>query len=180
MIRSHSFLSSFWRAPALAAACGAMATGFTLSAAAETTASAPPERPGRYTMSPVDGGFLRLDTDTGSVTFCSGTGAQWACSPVADNGKGPATGPGEDVKKLQNEAAKLKEENRILREALTLDPPVTTPGAPSGEPAPTGTLPTEQDVDKAFDYVEGMFKKFRERLKRLDEETKPVPKTGTL
>ena len=31
-------------------------------------------------------------------------------------------------------------------------------------------IPTEQDVDKLFDYVEGMVKKLKERLKRLEEQ----------
>lgn len=34
---------------------------------------------GRFTMSPVDGGFLRLDKETGAVAMCARSGTAWAC-----------------------------------------------------------------------------------------------------
>lgn len=137
------------------------------------------ENAARYSLSPVEGGFLRLDTTTGAVSFCSGTGPQWTCSAVADTSKASS----DQLTALQSEAAKLREENRALREALTAQPPVPNlpgPGVAGEPPAPKQTLPTEEDVDKAFDYVEGMFKKFRDRLKRLEDESKSEPKAGTL
>lgn len=36
-------------------------------------------------------------------------------------------------------------------------------------------MPTEKDVDKLFDYVEGMVKKFKERIDRLEREAKKEP-----
>ena len=54
--------------------------------------------------------------------------------------------------------------------------------APHGDsvpPAPPGNLdmPTEKDVDKLFDYVEGMVKKFKERIDRLEKEAKKKEET---
>ncbi len=49
------------------------------------------------------------------------------------------------------------------------EPPLagdTVPPAPPGDLA----VPTERDVDKLFDYVEGMVKKFKERIQRLEKE----------
>ncbi|MFV0369734.1 MAG: hypothetical protein ACK5KM_14875, partial [Hyphomicrobiaceae bacterium] len=40
-------------------------------------------------------------------------------------------------------------------------------------PQPSGkgfNVPTEKDLDQAFDYFEGMLKKFRERLKKFEED----------
>ncbi len=55
-------------------------------------------------------------------------------------------------------------------------------GPPAGDtvpPAPPGDLPVpnERDVDKLFDYVEGMVKKFKERIDRLEREAKKQPET---
>ena len=46
--------------------------------------SLPDEENGRYTLSPVADGVIRLDTRTGAVSTCSNTGAGWACHVVPD------------------------------------------------------------------------------------------------
>ena len=54
----------------------------------------------------------------------------------------------------------------------------TQPAPPpvAGPPAEKFQLPTEEEVDSALDYVERMFKKFRDRLRNLEQEEK---KPGT-
>lgn len=105
------------------------------------------ERPGRYTMSPADDGFVRLDTETGEMAFCKrSSDGTWACAPMATK------------------------------------PSLSEPGAPSAtapDLAPPGeesngkiTVPSEQDIDKLFDFVESMMNKLKERLKRLEEKEK--------
>src|ERR1041385_6555336 len=39
---------------------------------------------GRYALSPVGDGVVRLDTRTGSVSTCNNSGAGWACYVVPD------------------------------------------------------------------------------------------------
>ncbi len=39
---------------------------------------------GRYALSPVTDGVIRLDTRTGAVSTCSNTGTGWACYAVPD------------------------------------------------------------------------------------------------
>ena len=51
------------------------------SAAAQSLSD---EENGRYTLSPVADGVIRLDTRTGAVSTCSNTGAGWACHVVPD------------------------------------------------------------------------------------------------
>jgi uncharacterized protein (DUF3084 family) len=51
------------------------------SAAAQ---SMPDTENGRYTLSPVTDGVVRLDTRTGAVSTCSNAGAGWACYSVPD------------------------------------------------------------------------------------------------
>jgi hypothetical protein len=59
-------------------ACLAAAT----PAAAQEAAPVP-----RYTFTPVPDGALRLDTQTGDVSFCAGTAASGACTPVVDEAR---------------------------------------------------------------------------------------------
>ena len=47
-------------------------------------------------------------------------------------------------------------------------PPVVFPSASAFEKV-IDAIPGEQDVDQAFDYFEGMMKKFRERMKKLED-----------
>lgn len=154
----------------LTAATGLAATGRALAA---------DERPGRFTMSPTDGGFLRLDTETGAVSFCTKKDGAFACEPTPD---------GQAALKTEND--KLRAENKILKDELKsmeetfglAKPGEAKPGegpkVGEGGPRPGGNggklqLPSEKDVDQAFDYVEKMMKKLRERLKRLEDENKP-------
>src|ERR1700722_5801466 len=51
------------------------------SAAAQ---SMPDAENGRYALSPVPDGVVRLDTRTGAVSTCSNSGAGWACYAVPD------------------------------------------------------------------------------------------------
>jgi len=71
-------------------------TALTVAVASLTagTAVLAQERPGRYTMSPVEGGFLRLDTETGAIALCTRRNETWSCEPVADTAPPkPAAGP---------------------------------------------------------------------------------------
>lgn len=136
-------------------------------AAAPLAASAANDESGRYSMSPADGGFVRLDRQTGAMTFCTKTDAAWACSPMADAQQSSNT----EIERLESENKNLKADKRHLEEMLGLaDPGKPATASPeTGSTTPPMKIPSEQDVDTAFDYFEGMIKKFRERMKKLDE-----------
>jgi hypothetical protein len=118
-------------------------------------------------MSPHEGGFVRLDTETGDMAFCKkdGVGA-WACEAMPDSQLA-----------MRQDLERLRRENDALRDGRAPGagtPPSGPPAAEGGLAPPDGArkipIPTEQDVDKLFDYVEGMTKKLKERLKRLEEQ----------
>ena len=46
--------------------------------------SMPDTENGRYALSPIADGVLRLDTRTGAVSTCNNSGAGWACYAVPD------------------------------------------------------------------------------------------------
>lgn len=136
-----------------------------------TPAWAVGESPGRYTMSPTEGGVIRLDRETGAMSFCTGKEGAWSCKdmPEADN-------------ELARRVEELEKENRALRAERApapAHPPASEPPAAGDSlpPAPPGDLPipTERDVDKLFDYVEGMVRKFKERIERLEREAEKEP-----
>lgn len=131
-----------------AAVLAVMATG----AIAETTV----ESKGRYTMTPVEGGFMRLDTETGSVALCTRKGETWTCEPVSDKAASP-----EDKARLETENKALKDRVKELEAAGPPDK------APEGPPGGVTKLPSEKEVDEALDYVERMYKKFRDRLQKI-------------
>jgi hypothetical protein len=120
------------------------------------------EQPGRYTMTPTDGGFVRLDKQTGAMSFCSGKEGDWNCKPMPDS-----------QQQLQSHIDELERENKTLKEHGPADGPEAGIPGDTVPPVPPGNLqvPNEEDVDKLFDYVEGMVKKFKERIQRLERET---------
>lgn len=145
-----------------------------LAGATAATAGTADNSTGRYTMSPVDGGFLRLDTQTGAVSMCARTGTAWACTPVEDR-SGASTAA--ELSKLESENKDLKDRIKSLEDSGAARQPLDAP--PSGK----AELPTEQEVDQALDYLERVYKKVRDRVKNLDKplpppeaETTPPPK----
>ena len=155
----------------------------TLVAVFATPASAAGEDTGRFSMSPTEGGVIRLDRETGVMSFCAGKDGAWTCKDMPEQ----ESELKKRVEQLEGERRALEAEKR-LREgplggpvAKAPEPGSNQPGSPStGEtqpPAPPGDLPVpnERDVDKLFDYVEGMVKKFKERIDRLEREAKKQP-----
>lgn len=135
------------------------------------------EAAGRYTMTPTDGGFIRLDTQTGAMSLCTNKDGSWACRAMPDDQKALQ----DHVARLEAEVKSLKDENKRLEDVLGLNPdkPKDGPGLAAPQdgttPAPppqSFKLPSEKDVDKAFDYFEGLLKKFKDRLKKLEEQEK--------
>ena len=131
---------------------------------------------GRFAMSPVDGGFLRLDKETGAVALCARKEEAWVCNPVEDH----AASQNEKVAKLELENRDLKGRVKSLEDSLETGKPPVLPDGPPGPPGGKMQLPSEEEVDKALDYVERMFKKFRDRLGRLDKSAPPADGSGRL
>ncbi len=121
----------------------------------------------RYSMTPTANGVVRLDTQTGAMSLCTGTTGQWSCQDMNDS-----------QHTLTAEIDRLRAENKSLRDQLdqtdhALGLNDNGPDAP--KPPAKFTLPTEQDVDKAFDYLESMAKKIHERLDKLHEQQERAP-----
>ena len=117
---------------------------------------------GRYALSPTDDGFVRLDKQTGAMAQCTRNDGVWVCKPMADS-----------QRQLQDELDKLRAENKSLRKQVDdLEETLGIGPAPSDEEGPTTkfVLPSEDDVDRAFDYLEKMLGKLRDRMEKLEKQ----------
>ena len=106
--------------------------------------------------------FLRLDTQTGAISICQRKDGRWACEAVPDDRRALET----EIDRLATENSELKGAVRRLEELLALPDP--EPGRTTSAAAKF-RLPSEEDVDRAMDYVQRMMRKFKDadaRVKR--------------
>ncbi|MEZ5923347.1 MAG: hypothetical protein R3D57_03095 [Hyphomicrobiaceae bacterium] len=114
---------------------------------------------GRYSMTPIDGGALRLDTLTGAVDRCVATDGEWACRTLPDEGRA-----------LQDEIDRLAEENAELR-ARAGQAGSSGPVSPESDgPAMSFHLPSEAEVDRAMSFMERILKRFKSIVQDLRED----------
>jgi hypothetical protein len=107
----------------------------------ETAPSSPAENvaahTGRFSFKRVEGGFLRLDSQTGQVALCSARVAGWACEMVP-----------EDRVALDKEIGRLQDEVNDLKQQLAAvhEPP---PPRPPAELSPPPQPPSQKSDDAA-------------------------------
>jgi hypothetical protein len=101
----------------------------------------PSSQEGRFSMSPTQGGFLRLDRETGAVSFCTVEQGLSLCRISAD-----------ERAALEKEIADLRRQNAELKAAAT---------AHQG-----AGLPKEEDFERAMSFTE----RFMRRMMRLFKE----------
>jgi hypothetical protein len=136
--------------------------GFVALASAPVSAVAqspmPAGSPGRFTMHPVDGGVLRLDTQTGVLSMCRQASGGWTCSMTPD-----------DRAAVTDEVERLKAENTELKSAVKrLEEMAGVPAEPGTKRQAGIQLPTEEELDKAMSYMQRMLKKFKDKIKELE------------
>lgn len=114
----------------------------------------------RYTMSPSGEGFVRLDSQTGTVSLCRTESGELTCKAAAD-----------DTARLQAEIARLTDENLALREELE------AARTAAAEAKPSSDLPSDAEIDKALTFVEKLVRRFKslvDDLNRPEEKTTPL------
>jgi hypothetical protein len=142
-------------------------------AAAQST---PDSENGRYALSPVADGVIRLDTRTGAVSTCSNSGAGWACYTVPD-----------ERAALDAEIGRLQAENEKLKTELATRDPVVTgktdealpktdslkkaePKAAEGERRIEIPLPSDRDMDRVMSFLEQAWRRLVEMANRMQKD----------
>lgn len=137
---------------------------------------------GRYTLMPMSGGFVRLDTLTGVVSHCENKGAGWACYALP-----------EEHAALDKEIGRLQAENEKLKAQLAAREPggeiqKPLPEAPGlgqrGSAAPKADarksdanrnsievpLPSDRDLDRLMSFVERAWRRLIEMAGRVERD----------
>ena len=137
---------------------------------------APDTENGRYSLSPVGDGVLRLDTRNGTVSTCNNTGGGWACYAVPD-----------ERKAFDEEIGRLQRENDKLRDQLAQREPTVTGKTEEAlpkedslkkiEPKSAETerklevpLPSDRDLDRMMGFLERAWRRLVEMASRMQKD----------
>lgn len=117
------------------------------------------DQPGRFTMKDIEGGILRLDTQTGDVSHCREKNENWVCETAAD-----------DRSAMHDEIARLQQENEQLQSRIAeLE---KQPGTGKQNEL---NLPSDEDMDEVMGFMERLMRRFyaftRSLSDQLGEET---------
>ena len=138
--------------------------------------SMPDTENGRYTLSPVADGVIRLDTRTGTVSTCNNSGTGWACYAVPD-----------ERAALDAEIGRLQADNEKLKAQLAAREPVVTgkideplpksdslkksePKAAEGERKIEIPLPSDRDMDRMMSFLERAWRRLIEMANRVQRD----------
>jgi hypothetical protein len=118
---------------------------------------------GRFGFNRVEGGLLRLDSQTGEVAFCSARTAGWTCETAAEDRAALET----EIGRLQDEIAGLKRELVNLRE-----PPPPRPPADLAPPMekPDDAAKLRQDLERARVAFENAWQRLVDMLVNFQKD----------
>jgi hypothetical protein len=139
-------------------------------------ASTPDTENGRYTLSPVADGVIRLDTRTGIVSTCSNSGTRWACYTVPDERAALDAEIGRlvaDNDRLKAElAAREPTVSGKTDEALPKSDPLKRdePKAADSERKIEIPLPSDQDMDRVVSFLERAWRRLMEMANRMQKD----------
>ncbi|MBR0709135.1 hypothetical protein [Bradyrhizobium liaoningense] len=156
----------------LAASCVAV---MVVSGSLVAAQSAPDSENGRYTMTPIPEGVLRLDTRTGTMSTCTRNGTGWACYAVPDE----RAAFDAEIGRLQAEVEKLKGQlaagptvSGKIEEALPKSDPLkkAEPKVAEGDRKIEIPLPSDQDLDRVMSFLEKAWRRLIDMANRVQKD----------
>jgi hypothetical protein len=145
--------------------------------------SVPDNENGRYALSPIQDGVIRLDTRTGAVSTCNNSSFGWACYAVpderaaydaeigrlrAENDKSNA-----EIEKLKAElASRAPAAEGKIDEALPKSDSLkkAEPKAAEGERKIEIPLPSDRDMDRVMTFLEQAWRRLVEMANRMQKD----------
>ena len=159
--------------PAITAMALGLCLGGTGTATAQTMADT---ENGRYALSPVPEGVIRLDTRTGAVSICNNTSTGWACYTVPDE----RAALDAEIGRLQADNEKLKAELEARGPAVTgkIDEAMPKsdslkkpePKVAEGERKIEIPLPSDRDMDRVMSFLEQAWRRLLEMANRVQKD----------
>jgi hypothetical protein len=143
--------------------------------------SMPDSENGRYTISPVADGVIRLDTRSGAISICNNTGTGWACYAVPDE----RAALDAEIGRLQAENEKSRveldtlkaelgsrEANGKIEEAVPKSDSLkkAEPRAGEGERKIEIPLPSDRDMDRVMSFLERAWRRLIEMANRMQKD----------
>jgi hypothetical protein len=174
MMTATSPATLLWKfATSIAAVAGLICLAGIGAAAAQPM---PEAENGRYALSPVADGVIRLDTRTGAVSNCSNNGTGWACYAVPDE----RAALDAEIGRLEADNEKLKAQLAEREPAVTgkIDEPLPKadslkqpePKAADGERKIEIPLPSDRDMDRMMSFVEQAWRRLVEMANRMQKD----------
>ena len=131
---------------------------------------------GRYALSPLADGVLRLDTRTGAVSTCNNSGAGWACYAVPD-----------ERAALDAEIGRLQADNEKMKAQLAEREPTVSgkieeplaksdslkkpePKVAEGERKIEIPLPSDRDMDRMMSFLERAWRRLIDMANRVQKD----------
>ena len=161
------------RSTSVAVAAIMVCLGGTGAAVAEQM---PDSENGRYALSPVTDGVIRLDTRTGDVSTCTNTGTGWACYAVPDE----RAALDAEIGRLQADNEKLKAQLAAREPTVTgkIDEPLPKadslkkpePKVAEGERKIEIPLPSDRDMDRVMSFLEQAWRRLVEMANRMQKD----------
>jgi len=157
--------------PAIAAAAALVCLG-----AAADAESMPDTENGRYALSPVTDGVIRLDTRTGAVSTCTNGANGWACYAVPDE----RAALDAEIGRLEADNEKLKSELAAREPTVTgkIDEPLpksdslkkSEPKAADGERKIEIPLPSDRDLDRMMTFLGQAWQRLVDLANRMQKD----------
>ena len=145
--------------------------------------SVPDAENGRYALSPVPNGVVRLDTRTGAVSTCSNSDNGWACYSVPDE----RAALDAEIGRLQADNERSKAEIEKLKTELAAREPAVagkidealpkTDSLKKAEPKVAESerrieipLPSDRDLDRVMSFLEQAWRRLVEMANRMQKD----------
>jgi hypothetical protein len=163
-------------APILRIAVSLAAAAVVLFTGGAMAQSVPDTENGRYILSPIADGVIRLDTRTGAVSTCTDSGAGWACYSMPDERAALDT----EIGRLQADNEKLKAQlaareptvagkiDEPLPKTDSLKPPAAKPG--DGERKIEIPLPSDRDMDRMMSFLQQAWQRLVDMANRMQKD----------
>ncbi len=129
------------------------------------TTDRPDTEGGRYVLRRMDDGLMRMDRETGAISYCRKRAESWVCEAVADDREAmeaEITRLVEDNAELAREIGRLK--NRIARLEGRGEKPRTDGQSPESD------VPSDEEIDRVMETFEKFMRRFMDMAQELRKE----------